>query len=144
MARCSLFKVEGCFRFIHNSSRHPPSHHPSHHLLSHYLLYTPAPIYTLYSQPLKKTAADCWNVWFNNVSCSDERASKTCAKMLLCLFGQPPSLQYEWWESVFWENIAATETECNNTLLPPIIIECMAILVQPSSCTITCRISHHL
>ena len=45
----------------------PLSHHPPHHLLSHHLLYNPHTP-TLYSQPLKKTTADCRNVWFNNIS----------------------------------------------------------------------------
>ena len=49
------------------TTHHPLSHHPPHHLLSHHLLYSPH-THTLYSQPLKKTSADCQNVWFNSIS----------------------------------------------------------------------------
>ena len=55
------------YYYSYITTHHPLSHHPPHRLLSHHLLYNPH-TRTLYSQPLKKTAADCQNVWFNNTS----------------------------------------------------------------------------
>ena len=55
------------YYYSYITTHHPLSHHPPHHLLSHHLLYNPHTP-TLYSQPVKKTAADCRNVWFNNIS----------------------------------------------------------------------------
>ena len=54
---------------IHTSLHIIPCH-ITHLITSCHTMYfiTPTPMHTLYSQPLKKTAADCRNVWFSDSS----------------------------------------------------------------------------